>query len=102
MIGYLLFFFVAMGAKLILAMITIYLLLPADRRCTRCDGETLPIRMRRPGRIASWLLRRRLEWRWCPRCSWEGMARGGDRPRKSRVGTRRDSPAPAPRRTPRT
>lgn len=72
---YLLFFFIAVGAKLILAMLMIYLLLPDDRRCSECDEETLLIRTRVPGRLAARLTRRRVQWRWCPRCGWEGLAR---------------------------
>lgn len=38
--------------------------------CPACRGETVPIRRR-------WLerLSRRYEWRWCPDCRWEGIAR---------------------------
>lgn len=72
---YPLFFFVAFGSKLVLALVTIYLLLPADLRCNGCDGETLLIRMGPAGRFASRLFLGRLQRRWCPRCRWEGMVR---------------------------
>lgn len=72
---YLLFFFVAFGSKLLLALATIYLVLPAEPRCSECDDETLPILMSRPGRAISWLLRGRLQRRWCYRCGWEGWVR---------------------------
>lgn len=72
---WLLFFFVALGAKLVLALVTIYLLLPADRRCSQCDGETLLIRPGRIGRLSALAGLGLLQWRWCPRCEWEGMSR---------------------------
>lgn len=72
---YLLFAFVAIGSKLILALVTIYLLFPAGRSCDQCDGETLPIRMGAVGRMVGRLLRRHLGRRWCPSCGWTGYAR---------------------------
>jgi hypothetical protein len=78
---YLLFAFIAVGSKLLLALLTIYLLLPADRRCDRCDGETLPLRMGVTGRAMGRLLRRHFGRRWCPSCGWSGYARlDGRRP----------------------
>lgn len=74
---YLLFFFVTVIAKFILAMITIYLLLSTDPRCSRCNGETLRLVPNRARRIGSRLFLGRVQWRWCPCCGWEGMARGG-------------------------
>ncbi|HET7275197.1 MAG TPA: hypothetical protein VFI91_08435 [Longimicrobiaceae bacterium] len=72
---YLLYFFLAVGAKLILALIMIYFLLPSDRRCNACDEETILVRINPAGRIGLKLLRGFVEWRWCPRCGWEGMGR---------------------------
>jgi hypothetical protein len=72
---WLLFFFVAFGAKVLLAFVMIYLLLPVDRRCGRCDEETLLIRVNRAGRIGFLMAFRHVEWRWCPQCGWEGLAR---------------------------
>jgi hypothetical protein len=74
---YLLFFFVAFGAKAVLALVTIYYIFPAERSCPECDGDTLPIRMSLPGRVVARLLLRRVERRWCPHCRWEGMTRTG-------------------------
>jgi phage FluMu protein Com len=71
---YLLFFFVAVGAKLILALVMIYFLLPADRRCSNCDGETLLLQ-------AAWLgflSLGRVQRRWCPRCQTVSFARRGE------------------------
>ena len=76
MLYWVLFGFVALGAKLILAAITIYLLLPTDRRCNGCDDETLLLRMERGSRLLSLVLLGRIQRRWCPRCGWEGLARG--------------------------
>jgi hypothetical protein len=75
MVYYLLFFFLAVGAKLLLALVMIYLLLPAERSCNSCDGETLLMQMGRSNRLLSWLCRGRLQRRWCPACGWEGYAR---------------------------
>lgn len=72
---YLIFFFVTVVAKLVLAMVMIYLLLPTDRRCGECDEETLLLEdhplVRLMSRCTPWQLRRR----WCPRCGSEGFAR---------------------------
>ena len=75
MLYYALFLFVAFGAKLVLALVMIYLLLPDDACCSECDGETLQLRMGPVGRLTSWLLFRQLQRRWCPRCGWEGLSR---------------------------
>lgn len=75
MLYYLLFFFVTVGAKLVLAAVMIYFLLPADRRCSECDEETLLMGGSRGGRLGARLLLGRIQWRWCPRCGWEGLSR---------------------------
>jgi hypothetical protein len=75
MLYYSIFFFLAFGAKLLLALVMIYMLLPGDRRCNQCDDETLLLQLSR-GRL--WLARAcldRLQRRWCPACGWEGYAR---------------------------
>ncbi len=77
MLHWLFFFFIAVGAKLILALVTIYLLFPSDNCCNNCDGETLLLQMGRSGRAVSRLLLGTLQRRWCPRCGWEGLARTG-------------------------
>lgn len=78
---YSLFLFVAFGVKLLLAAATIYLLFPADRRCSACDTETLLLRPTGPARGLARLSGGRLQRRWCPACGWEGWARGS-RPRR--------------------
>ena len=80
MLYWYLFFFVTVGAKLFGAVLMIYLLLPTDRRCSRCDEETLLVRPNRIGRFGARLSLGRVQWRWCPRCGWEGLARQGKRP----------------------
>jgi hypothetical protein len=77
MLTWLFFFFVAFGAKALLAAATIYFLIPAERSCDGCDCETLPMQMGRGGRLASALTLGTLQRRWCPRCRWEGMTRTG-------------------------
>jgi hypothetical protein len=81
---WLLFFFVAFGAKALLAFIMIYLLLPSDRSCAQCDEETLWIRSNRAGRLGSALSLGRVQWRWCPRCGWEGLARRAPQEKQGR------------------
>jgi hypothetical protein len=80
MLFYWLLFFVAFGAKVLLAFVMIYLLLPSDRQCSQCDEDTLLIRMNRMGRIGFGLSFGRVQWRWCPRCGWEGLARQAPAP----------------------
>ncbi|HYJ78900.1 MAG TPA: hypothetical protein VEW03_04840 [Longimicrobiaceae bacterium] len=75
MLAWLLFFFIAFGAKVVLACAMIYLILPADRVCSGCDAETLPLRMGALGRTFSGLMLGRVQRRFCPRCGWEGFVR---------------------------
>ena len=84
MLAWIFFFFVAFGAKVVLAFAMIYLIFPSDRVCSECDGETLPIRMGPVGRSLSWMSRGAVQRRWCPRCGWEGLTRSG---RLNRPGT---------------
>jgi hypothetical protein len=71
------FFFVAFGSKVVLAAATIYLLLPRERRCDECDGETIPIRMGLTARSFSRVFAGKVQRRWCPQCGWEGLTRTG-------------------------
>jgi hypothetical protein len=75
MLYYVLFFFLAMGAKLLLALAMIYLLLPSDRCCNQCDEETMLLQLSRGNRWLSRLCLDTLQRRWCPACGWEGYAR---------------------------
>ena len=95
---WLLFIFVAIGAKFGLALLTIYLLLPADRRCSQCDGETLLIRPGRLGRLGAAASFGLLRWRWCPRCEWEGMSRRVSEEPPGSTATSTDLTAPGRRR----
>ena len=85
---YLLFFFLTVGAKLVLALAMIYLLLPTDRRCGECNGETLLVEGHRLVRITTQWTPVRLQRRWCPRCGRESFARPqlGERPDGLRPG----------------
>jgi hypothetical protein len=75
MLYYSIFFFLAFGAKLLLALVMIYMLLPVDRCCNQCDNETLLLQMSRANRWFSWTCLGTLQRRWCPSCGWEGYAR---------------------------
>lgn len=77
MLTWIFFFFLAFGAKVLLAFAMIYLIFPADRVCNECDGETLPIQMGPVGRLLSLLSLGRIQRRWCPQCGWEGLTRSG-------------------------
>ncbi|HEX6923962.1 MAG TPA: hypothetical protein VF167_00925 [Longimicrobiaceae bacterium] len=72
---YLIFLFVTVFAKLILAMVMIYLLLPTDRRCGECDEETLLLEDHLLVRLVSRFTPGRLQRRWCPRCGSEAFCR---------------------------
>jgi hypothetical protein len=72
---YLLFFFVTVGAKFVLALMMIYLLLPTDRHCGDCEEETLLMEGSRLVRLVCRVWPGRLQRRWCPRCGREGFAR---------------------------
>lgn len=69
------FFFVAFGAKVVLALATIYLILPEERSCVHCDADTLSVRMGPAGRLLARAMLGTVERRWCPSCGWEGLAR---------------------------
>ena len=71
------FFFLAFGAKVVLAFAMIYWMLSSDRVCNQCDGETLPIQMGPAGRLFSRCTLGYVQRRWCPRCGWEGLTRSG-------------------------
>jgi hypothetical protein len=94
---WILFFFIALGAKVLLAFVMVYLLLPSDGRCARCDADTLLLKPGWFGRIGTILTFGRAQWRWCPRCGTEGFAQrtkqvpppaAGMSPRKVRTRTR--------------
>lgn len=70
-----LFFFVTVGAKLLMAVVMIYFLLPAERRCAECDEETLLLGGSRAGRLRTRIFLGRVQTRWCPACGWEGLSR---------------------------
>lgn len=97
MLYWYLLFFVTVGAKLLLALAMIYLLIPTDRRCSACDEETLLMRVNRVGRIGSRITRGRVQWRWCPRCGWEGLARRAAAPSPREAGAETGSAAPTRR-----
>ena len=70
-----LFFFVTVGAKLVMAVVMIYFLLPTDRRCSECDEETILLGAGRTGRLLTRVSLGRVQTRWCPRCGWHGLSR---------------------------
>jgi hypothetical protein len=85
MLYYVIFIFVAFVAKLLLAGAMIYLLFPTERSCVECDYDTLHVRPAATGRTLSFCSAGRLQWRWCPRCGWQGWARTSAPPREPRM-----------------
>lgn len=75
----LVFVLATIGVKVLLALVAIYYLLPADRRCTACDSETLPLVTGRGLRMVYGMLR--LQKRWCPGCGRVDLARQDKQPR---------------------
>jgi hypothetical protein len=88
MLTWIFFFFLAFGAKALLAFAMIYLIFPNDRVCNECDGETMLVQMGPTGRLLSAFSLGRVQRRWCPRCGWEGLTRSG---RTNRPGTRSEA-----------
>ena len=85
------FGFVALGSKVILGFWAVWILLPAERECARCDGFTTQVEPRRGLRtVYRWC---RIQDRWCPGCGEHYLARGR-RPPEIFVG----EPRPEPRR----
>ena len=89
---WLFFFFIAFGAKVVLAVAMMYLMLESERDCANCACETIPIRMGGWGRMFTALSMGYLQRRWCPSCRWEGLTRSG---RASHGGAPSSSGAPS-------
>jgi hypothetical protein len=66
-------FFVLLGSKFVAGAVAVYMLLPADERCTICDAELLPIAV--PPGAAGMLRLLRLQRRWCMECRRESLGR---------------------------
>ena len=94
MLTWIFFFFIAFGAKVLLAFAMIYWMLSTDRVCNECDGETLPIQMGPFGRSLSMLSFGRVQRRWCPRCGWEGLTRTGRLNRPAFADAEREATTP--------
>lgn len=60
-------------AALLTAMAVVYQRAPTRVRCPECGGATQPVM------APQWLRKAapRLQGRWCPQCSWEGLGRVG-------------------------
>jgi hypothetical protein len=89
---WLLFFFVAFGAKALLAVVMIFLVLDSERDCASCATETLPLQMTGWDRVMAVLSFGYVQRRWCPRCGWEGLTRTG---RMNRAGAESSTGAPS-------
>ncbi len=71
--------FATVGSKILLGLAAIYLLLPTERSCPACDGETLPLRGALPAELLCRLFR--IQRRWCTRCGRSALARRSREPR---------------------
>ncbi|HEX6588036.1 MAG TPA: hypothetical protein VF039_03355 [Longimicrobiales bacterium] len=73
------FGFAALGSKVLLSAWIIWIFLPSDVECGRCDGLTAQVEARRGLRtIHRWC---RIQQRWCPACGEHFLARGQRPPR---------------------
>ena len=87
------FWLAALGSKLILAMWIVWVLLPGERECSVCDGETSALEPRYGLRtLARWA---GVQSRWCPRCGDSYLARRSHPPLLW-VGRRDAESAPGP------
>lgn len=62
----------AVLAILMAALSTAVYRIPRRWACPKCHVATVPLKKR-----VGWLVSRWVEWRWCPRCHWHGLSRGG-------------------------
>jgi hypothetical protein len=67
------FGFVVIGARLMLGIIVIYLLICDERQCIRCDACTVIVQA--PPALRGMIRLLRLELRWCMRCERSALAR---------------------------
>lgn len=88
------FAFAALGSKVLLGLWIVWVFLPAEPECSRCDGFTTRLEPRRGLRTLYRLCR--VQQRWCPACGEDFLARGGHPPRVyvgARVPEREPDPA---------
>lgn len=68
------FVFFTIGIKVVLGVLACWLLLPTERDCPACDGESVAVEA---ARGAGWLARMtRVGRRWCIRCARPFWVRG--------------------------
>ena len=72
------FWIAGLGSKVLLGFWCVWLVLPTEPECSRCDGFTTRIEARRGLRtLYRWC---RIQDRWCPRCGEHFLARGAPPP----------------------
>ena len=85
------FSFATLVSKLLLGLWCVWVVLPADQECSRCDGVTTQIEPRRGLRtLYRWC---RIQDRWCPSCG-EHILAPGRKPPEIYVGEPRKSVPP--------
>lgn len=73
------FAFATLGSKVLLGLWIVWIFLPTEPECGRCDGFTTPLEPRRGLRtLYRWC---RIQPRWCPCCGEHFLARGQNPPR---------------------
>ena len=75
-------------ARIIIATIFFFYILPEGDRCINCDAPTLRVQPALWHKLFPWL-----RPSWCYRCGWKGMLRSGEL-------TPEPTPLPPPRPTP--
>lgn len=73
------FAFATLGSKVLLGLWIVWVVLPSEPECSRCDGFTTRLEPRLGLRtIYRWC---RVQERWCPGCGEHFLARGDHPPR---------------------
>ena len=73
------FGFAALGSKVLLSAWIIWIFLPSQPECSRCNGFTAQVEPR-PG-LRTMYRCCRIQQRWCPGCGEHFLARGAQPPR---------------------
>ena len=91
------FAFATLGSKVLLGLWIVWVFLPTEAECGRCDGFTTRLEPPRGLRTICRLCR--IHRRWCPGCGESFLARG-EHPPRIFVGAPHAPPAPGPKARP--
>ena len=73
------FAFATLGSKVLLGLWIVWVFLPTEPECSRCNGFTTLLEPRRG--LRTFYRMCRIRHRWCPGCGEDFLARGGHPPR---------------------